>query len=146
MTSIPSSAFLDEAPEGGFDIIQFENNQIVSGSLIRQVSNEGIVINCIPALGNITSPNAIKNNEFSIFKNFVNKEISIVQNLEIKKSIYQKDIQVKTIYFNDSKQNNSILNVLNDQNEKNTKIITDFDMPFKEDQKFDKKYSSFDEA
>ena len=67
MTSIPSSAFLDEAPEGDFDIIQFENNQIVSGSLTRQVSNEGIVINCSPTLGNITSPNTIKNNDHLFF-------------------------------------------------------------------------------
>lgn len=146
MTSIPSSAFLDEAPEGDFDIIQFENNQIVSGSLTRQVSNEGIVINCSPTLGNITSPNVIKNNEFSIFKNFVNKEISIIQKLENKKDLLcQKNVQIKTAHFNDSKKINSILNILNDQNEKSTKIITDFDIPFKEDQKFDKKYSSFDE-
>lgn len=145
MLSVPSSAFLDQIPEDEIEIYQFENNQITSGSLIRQIINEGIVINCNPLIGNISRPSLMKNNSFSILKNFVNKEISIVQKKENKKNLYQEDIDIKTIEFNDSKKLFSISSLLQDQNTKITKSITSLNIPYRQDEKLNKLYSPFDE-
>lgn len=145
MLSIPNTAFLDETPEEEFDIIQTENNQILSGSLTRQIINEGIVINCSPIIGDVISPDCLTTNNFSIFKNFVNKDVSILQKRQKNLNFYQNQIEIKTIEYNDSKKIFSILSLLEDQNEKITKVITDFSVPYRQDEKFNKRHSLFNE-
>jgi len=145
MLSIPSTAFLDQTPEEEFEIFQIESNQISSGSLIRQIIKEGIVLNCLPRIGNIVSPNLVVNSQYSILKNSVNKEISIFQINSNLNNLFQKDTIVSSSFFNDSKKENDNLLLLNDQSLKKTNVTTDFDIPYKEDERFNKNYLPFNE-
>jgi hypothetical protein len=143
MIRIPSSAFLNEYPDE-FEIIQNENEYILSGSITRQIIKEGIFFNCLPSISNIVSPGISKYSSISILKNNVNKEISVYREKQ-ENNIYQENIENKSVYFNESKIQYSNISLLNNLDIKKTKIITFLNTPYKEDEIFKNQYIPFDE-